>query len=934
MAASTCDGSMAPLAHDDAAEAHDAGLVEQAQQRLALDAVEARGEHEPATWSRGGAPGLDHAGRRRRRRPSASRSRRRRTRADRRRPAVGDRGPQRRRPGRRCRRRCGCRCGARAPGRRRSSRGVSRTPLADDERADALGAAELVAADRHQVGPGGQRRPRRATANAWTASVCTTAPRRPVPDHADDLGQRLDRADLVVGQHHRHERDVGAERRRPARRGRPRPSASTRHGAPARARSTGVRARRGARRPCTPPRRRRRATPRTARLSASVPPPVNTTSPGSQPERVGHDVAGLVERLPGGAGHGVGPDGLPKRSVSTAAWPRPPPAASAWWRRGRGRSATALAGYGLGRRRWPPAGRRRGGTAPAAAAARRRAAPAARPGPTRRRPRTRRCRRAAGAERRLVGGGHAGEEHLGRHHGRRGVAHAGGHGVGQVGRPGAAAHGAAAATAPAAGTTAPRRTRRRVRPADVERGGVGLAARRAAGTARDRRRPAPLRSRSTSVPAARSPRRWLSRVSSTEITAAAPGREPEVDEPERRPGWRRGGTGRRALGGDHPQARAPPCPACGPATASRRRSGSRRARRNEQQEQHDDRHVAVDAVGRRRQAEPSSRGSEHGRALDRAGRSAMASSREPSPAVSNSSTTASGVTMPRRVLAPRRSGTRRRHGTVRGGGHRPLPRPCNEPAWDRLGRADRPGPAGASAASAPVELDELVRLYQRTSTHLSYARTYYRDPALTARLTGLVAAAGAVVYGTRPRTLRAVGRFFTATFPAAVWHGRRFVPVSAVLPARARARPRRLAGQLRPRRSRPPRPTAVREAYVEEDFEDYYSSEPAAAVRHRGVHQQHPGGDPRLRRRDPALRRRPRCILVVNGANLGRGRRAVRRRRRAAQVLRADPPPRPARADRRGRRRRRRPAPRAGRSSPPATGPGATRWPRRAGGRS
>ena len=92
---------------------------------------------------------------------------------------------------------------------------------------------------------------------------------------------------------------------------------------------------------------------------------------------------------------------------------------------------------------------------------------------------------------------------------------------------------------------------------------------------------------------------------------------------------------------------------------------------------------------------------------------------------------------------------------------------ANAPTWDRLsaltGRA-----SGRIGRLDAVELDELVRLYQRASTHLSYARTYYRDPALTARLTGLVSAGGSVIYGTRPRTLRTFGRFFTTTFPAAV----------------------------------------------------------------------------------------------------------------------------------------------------------------------
>ena len=127
-----------------------------------------------------------------------------------------------------------------------------------------------------------------------------------------------------------------------------------------------------------------------------------------------------------------------------------------------------------------------------------------------------------------------------------------------------------------------------------------------------------------------------------------------------------------------------------------------------------------------------------------------------------------------------------------------------------------------------AELEELVRLYQRVSTHLSYARTFYRDPALTASLTGRVARSGAVVYGTRSRTLRALGRFFAVTFPAALWHVRHFVAVSAVLlfvPALAFG----IWIANSPTALEATGPDAMREQYVQEDFEDYYSSAPAAA---------------------------------------------------------------------------------------------------------
>jgi uncharacterized membrane protein SpoIIM required for sporulation len=152
---------------------------------------------------------------------------------------------------------------------------------------------------------------------------------------------------------------------------------------------------------------------------------------------------------------------------------------------------------------------------------------------------------------------------------------------------------------------------------------------------------------------------------------------------------------------------------------------------------------------------------------------------------------------------------------------------ANQPVWDRLAGLTRRAGRGVGRLSAS-ELEELVALYQRVSTHLSYARTYYRDPGLTASLTRLVAQAGAVVYGTRPRTLRSLGRFLAVTFPAAVWYSRRFVLVSAALflvPAIAIGI--WVANSSAAVEATGPR--AVREAYVQHDFEQYYSSEPAAA---------------------------------------------------------------------------------------------------------
>jgi uncharacterized membrane protein SpoIIM required for sporulation len=147
---------------------------------------------------------------------------------------------------------------------------------------------------------------------------------------------------------------------------------------------------------------------------------------------------------------------------------------------------------------------------------------------------------------------------------------------------------------------------------------------------------------------------------------------------------------------------------------------------------------------------------------------------------------------------------------------------ANQPVWDRLEAL-----LGDANSLSEDEVDDLVRLYQQTSTHLSYARTYLQDPSLVAALSRLTGRTGAVIYGTRPRTLRVLGRYFADTFPAALWHIRWFVLASATLfflPALGVGvwmanSPEALDALA---------PPALREAYVKEDFEAYYSSQPAS----------------------------------------------------------------------------------------------------------
>jgi uncharacterized membrane protein SpoIIM required for sporulation len=126
-----------------------------------------------------------------------------------------------------------------------------------------------------------------------------------------------------------------------------------------------------------------------------------------------------------------------------------------------------------------------------------------------------------------------------------------------------------------------------------------------------------------------------------------------------------------------------------------------------------------------------------------------------------------------------------------------------------------------------AEVDELVVLYRRTATHLSVVRSRSPDPALVAWLSRLVLRARGAVTPATGFSFAAVGRFFTVSFPAAVyratgwWVGVAavFVTVSGVLMALVATDPNRALAFL----SQPEIDEIVRH-----DFEAYYSESPPA----------------------------------------------------------------------------------------------------------
>ena len=144
--------------------------------------------------------------------------------------------------------------------------------------------------------------------------------------------------------------------------------------------------------------------------------------------------------------------------------------------------------------------------------------------------------------------------------------------------------------------------------------------------------------------------------------------------------------------------------------------------------------------------------------------------------------------------------------------------------WARLeqllGRARRPRQLSGA------EVDELVELYRRTATHLSVVQSTGADPALVGRLSTLVARARGAVAGGRQTVWSDVARFLRADFPAICYRTRwwwlgaaaGFLLVSFAVGFWVASSPEAQMAVGTPEEIR---------QLVEEDFEAYYSSNPA-----------------------------------------------------------------------------------------------------------
>lgn len=147
--------------------------------------------------------------------------------------------------------------------------------------------------------------------------------------------------------------------------------------------------------------------------------------------------------------------------------------------------------------------------------------------------------------------------------------------------------------------------------------------------------------------------------------------------------------------------------------------------------------------------------------------------------------------------------------------------------WERLEQLLRRAGRGRGRLDG-VEVDELVTLYQRVTTHLSVVRSATPDPALLARLSTLVARARSAVTGSQAPAWRDVARFFAVSYPAALYRSMRwwaavgttFVVVAVVVGVWVAGDPQVQASIAAPAQIR---------QLVEQDFESYYSSAPAGS---------------------------------------------------------------------------------------------------------
>jgi len=145
---------------------------------------------------------------------------------------------------------------------------------------------------------------------------------------------------------------------------------------------------------------------------------------------------------------------------------------------------------------------------------------------------------------------------------------------------------------------------------------------------------------------------------------------------------------------------------------------------------------------------------------------------------------------------------------------------ANQRDWDRLSELTR------KRVLSGAEADELVRLYQRTATHLSIVRSTAPEPALISDLSMRIARARGRIASTGGFSWATVLRFVLVSLPAALYRSRFWalgVTAAFILIAT-------LSGwwvATQPSAQEVFGPQEAIDMYVEESFESYYSNSPA-----------------------------------------------------------------------------------------------------------
>ena len=218
---------------------------------------------------------------------------------------------------------------------------------------------------------------------------------------------------------------------------------------------------------------------------------------------------------------------------------------------------------------------------------------------------------------------------------------------------------------------------------------------------------------------------------------------------------------------------------------------------------------------------------------------------------------------------------------------------AHRPTWDRLEQLVK-----RRRRLTGAEVDELVDLYQRVSTHLSMVRTASSDSVLVGRLSGLVARARSAVTGAHAPLWSEFTRFWTVSFPVVAYRSWRwwlatavaFFIVTGVIALWVSGNPEVRAAIGTP---------SEIDELVNHDFADYYSENPAGSFALQVWVNNCMGGGPVHRVRDPA--RHPDPILgAFPERRQPRGRRGPDVRRRQGRHLPGSAHPARAARDDRG----------------------------------